>query len=38
MYAGLLYNVLQRYWRVPNLILARYMLVTLVLIHVRLPL
>jgi hypothetical protein len=27
-----------RYWRVPNLILARYMLITLVLIHVRLPL
>jgi hypothetical protein len=25
-------------WRVPNLILARYMLLILVLIHVRLPL
>jgi hypothetical protein len=31
-----LYSVLQRYWRVPNLTLARYMLVTLVFIHVRL--
>jgi hypothetical protein len=29
----LLYSVSQRYWRVLNLILARYMLVTLVLIH-----
>jgi hypothetical protein len=32
------FYVLQRYWRVPNLILARYVLVPLVLIHVRLPL
>jgi hypothetical protein len=38
VYAGFLYSILQRYWRVPNLILARYILVTLVLIHVRLPL
>jgi hypothetical protein len=32
------YNILQRYWRVPNLIFPRFMLVTLVLILVRLPL
>jgi hypothetical protein len=34
----LLYNVLKRCRRVPNFILARYMLVILVLIHVILPL